>query len=744
MSRDPASSTAPDPVLQQADEPELTSDQLQALRRFHWSADDAPEGELEPGILPVALHPYRDRPVRSDFPLFVASADDGPVLCRSLPAFLEELAADVESRPLRDNLPRLDAVIREIVDESDGSRRAETVLREAAEATRKELDLEGSEGESLSQALGAMIDAVPVGGAFLPLRPTTSLELLATVARNRMVRARSSFLPEIRELADTAGLLLESDREAREGREPGALQAAMGPLGRRFVDSETFSGLSTRRGGRELPEPRRRQLREAKEALDSFVENPGRGRILAHRQPGLELDGWTSSAADDVCSAALEAFDDQADSVARVLRAMRRVRLEARGELEPDRHDPWLERFSWEGFDRNELALIPPVVAVTTPGALASGEMPSLSRLLLSGRPVQVLVLVDPLEVDPLGEEDDDTVASYRFEPAFLALAHREAFVQQVSVSRPEELLEGFRRSVTGTRSAVHVLDVVPSEAPGEIDPWLRLSSAVEGRLHPLFLFDPDAGRSWARRLVFRGNPAQESDWVDHTLRVRRPGGTEETLSVPYTAADSLLLSPRAAGRFLPVDGSHDDLVPLADWLDLEADDAATKVPFLRAADRKGVLRKIAVTRRTAVATRDRASFWRTLQELAGIRNEHVDAAARRAREETLATAREEWDAIQARHAEELERVREQADREAVDRLVAALFELEPGDLGPVPTSAGIQLSTRDPDALAETLLGLVQNGEPLDPAEEILPGDERVDAVAAGLLSLVESEHQA
>ncbi|MDX1632414.1 MAG: hypothetical protein R3234_11165, partial [Thermoanaerobaculia bacterium] len=652
MNRDSASSQGTDPVLRQPEETELTSDRLQELRRFHWSSEDAPEGGLEPGILPASLHPYRNRPVRSDFPLFVASSDDDPVLCRSLPALLEELASDVESRPVRDNLPRLEAAIREAVGGSAEFPEAGSVLREAADSVLGELDLGESEEESWSEALTGMVEALPPDGVFLPLRSTTSLELLAAVARNRMVRARRSFLPEVRELADTAELLLQADREAREGREPGALRAAMGALGGRFVDSEAFSGLSRRRGGRELSEPRRLRLREAKESLTSFLESPDQGRILGRAPTSLEIDGWTLSRPDDVCSAAVEAFDEEAESVARLLRAMRRIRLEARGELEPDRHGPWLESLSWEGFDRDELGLIPPVVAVTTPGALASGEMPSLSRLLLSGRPVQVVVLVDPLEIDPTEGEDGDTVASYRFEPAFLALAHREAFVQQVSVSRPEELLEGFRRGLTATRSAVHVLDVVSSEAPEEIDPWLRLSSAVEGRLHPLFLFDPEAGGSWARRLVFRGNPARESDWVDHTIRVRRPGGTEETLSVPYTAADSLLLSPRAADRFFPIDGSHDDLVPLAEWLDLEADEAATRIPFLRAADRKGRLRRIAVTRRVAVAARDRVSFWRTLQELAGIRNEHVDAAARRAREETLATAKEEWETIRARHAE--------------------------------------------------------------------------------------------
>ncbi|MDX1631932.1 MAG: hypothetical protein R3234_08735, partial [Thermoanaerobaculia bacterium] len=81
-------------------------------------------------------------------------------------------------------------------------------------------------------------------------------------------------------------------------------------------------------------------------------------------------------------------------------------------------------------------------------------------------------------------------------------------------------------------------------------------------------------------------------------------------------------------------------------------------------------------------------------------------------------------------------------DREAVDRLVAALFELEPGELGPSPTGPGIQLPTLDPDALADTLMGLVQNGDPMDPDEELPAGEDgQVDAVAAGLLSLVESE---
>ena len=114
---------------------------------------------------------------------------------------------------------------------------------------------------------------------------------------------------------------------------------------------------------------------------------------------------------------------------------------------------------------------------------------------------------------------------SYRLEPAYLGVAHREAFVQQGSLAFPLPLAAGFDRAFGGRRAGLHVIDAPDSReasdtAGGELDAWLVASARVSGRAAPLFRFDPEAGSSWARRLHFDENPEPSADWPSEPLMV--------------------------------------------------------------------------------------------------------------------------------------------------------------------------------------------------------------------------------
>ena len=723
--------TAPaaDSVLRLPADAALDDEAMRRLRRLHMGMSAEPAAALDPGLVPAALQSYRSGRVRGPYPLFVSRGEDGAFLVRPLPALLEETAP--AARALRDNLRRLEAGVRDELENGSEPRLARAVLEAAGRDVTRALALPEAEAEALRTALGELVEAIPPDGSFLPLTEATALELLALAAESRCAAARGARWPELVELVALASRMLAADEEAREGRRPDSVAASLGALGGRYLDSGALAGLS-RAGqrGRRLPDERRGALEAARDALGSFLGEPAPPRC-ATADAELEAPaGWTVEISADPCHRAIRSFDEEADRLAAALRAAHRIRLESQGDFDPARHEPWLEHLSWEAFDRDELALLPPVVALTTASALEGGGMALLSRLLLSGRPIQVLVTSDPEDLD-----ENAVPAAYRFEPGFLGLAHREAFVQQASVARPETLLDGFRAAVAAPRAALHVVAGMPSATDGALDPWLGASAILEGRCEPQFRYDPEAGGSWARRLRLLDDPAPDQDWSMHTLRVRRPGGQEENLPVEFTAADSLLLSPRAADHFFPATGDAEAFEPLASWLALDAEPAALRLPFVWAADRTGTLRRLVVSRRLARATRDRLGFWRTLQELAGIRNEHVDAAARRAREESLTAAQEEWRQLEARHVEELARVRREAAEEAVDRLVAALFELEAGEIPPAAEPSSF--AGRDVEELAASLLDVVRGANGYGPDAAASDGDERVDELAAELMAL-------
>jgi hypothetical protein len=347
-------------------------------------------------------------------------------------------------------------------------------------------------------------------------------------------------------------------------------------------------------------------------------------------------------------------------------------------------------------------------------------------------------VLVDGVPGDP----GSDGAGAFRFQAASFGLGHRVAFLQQGSPARPVDLVEGFAAALASTRSGLHVVATLPAEgreggsgAAAALDPWLVAGAAVEGRAQPLVRFDPEAGEGWARRLDVARNPAAESDWPVSELVARREGGGEERLRAAFTFADYALLEAAWAPHFrlLPPESEHEDLVTVEAWLALGPDEALAAVPTVWALAADGRLVRLAVSRALALETRDRLDFWRTLQEMAGVKSEVARRAADEARGEAALAAAAELEALQASHEAELERVRRRALEEAVDRLTGSLLGLDPAAF---TSPRGLSLQGGVEEVTA-TLLAALDGDEP---AAVPGPAGAEVERVAAELLALVQS----
>lgn len=719
----------------------MTTNRLNELRRFHCGLPTADAPELPEGLLPVLLHPYRGtangdgaaaKVLRSDYPVFLPPADGdalplpfGELLERALPAAGGE-------RLLADNRARLERAVRREMADAAAPVAAREVLSAAGAAVRRELDLPAEDDRRLAAALDAVAGAVPAG-ELLPWGAAVPLHLLLHAVRNRLRPAREAFLEEARQLA--AGLTAVLD--AGTGRKDD-----LGSLGSRFIDPSRLAGLTTANRGRAgLSDERRARLAAARETLDRFIANGATPPVTV---VGAECDapeGCTAVASDAPFAAAAGRFDAAAEELAAVLRALRTARLELAGDYDPARHGPVLERLDWRGFSRREAALLAPVVAVADADHAAGDGLAALSRLLLSGRPVQALVRLTPAASPG---ESERLAGGFRFEPASLGVGHREAFVQQSSLARPVHLAAGLARALDSGRAALHVVDAVPATGDGAaatLDPWLRAGAALEARAHPLFVYDPEAGEGWARRLDFSRNPEPQRDWP---CSVVRPGDVEVkgiSLVVPFTFADYALLEPALAGHFRLVDPEleDDDLVPLVDWLDAPDDDAVHRLPWIFAAGTDGALHRLLLDRPLAHACRDRLDYWHTLQEMAGVRSEYAARAADEARRAAAEDHDEELERLRREHAEELERVRRDAAEEVANRLTAALLEVDVSGLPPVSgTTPGLALGG-DVDQVARTLLAAVEaDGAGPEAASA------EVEAMTARLLGMLDLENDA
>jgi len=100
-------------------------------------------------------------------------------------------------------------------------------------------------------------------------------------------------------------------------------------------------------------------------------------------------------------------------------------------------------------------------------------------------------------------------------------------------------------------------------------------------------------------------------------------------------------------------------------------------MPFIWAVDGNAQLHRLLVSRELALACLDRLNFWHTLQELAGVRNRHVDLAIERTRAEERQRAQDERDRLLTEHAAEVVRVRNEAAGEAMERLTDLLLGMD-------------------------------------------------------------------
>jgi len=402
-----------------------------------------------------------------------------------------------------------------------------------------------------------------------------------------------------------------------------------------------------------------------------------------------------------------------------VVRAARVARLEIAGTYQPEIHDSALADLSWEAFTADELALAP-VVAVQIDGArLRQGAQSSLSSLLLSSRPIHVVVLD---EVAARDEASD--LSRYHVDVAYLAMAHREALVAQSSLARPARLVEDALGMAKARRPAV-LLAGRPTGGPAALRP-LRSEASLHGRAWPELRYDPEAGESWADRFDLGDNPQPEQAWPMRGLAFVEDG-EEKELEIAFSWADAVALEPAYQRHFLVVPSAawSDDQVPLSEYVaQFEPEGGGRSLPYVWVVDEQRVLQRAIVTRELAMACVDRLRAWHVLQELGGFDNSFVARAVEEAHKAAQEEAAERLREAETAHAEEVERVRTETARESMERLASVLMDVESLSLA-APSSAPAAAAPAPAAATAEAAPAEAAPAEPAEEEEEALSFDD-------------------
>ena len=348
---------------------------------------------------------------------------------------------------------------------------------------------------------------------------------------------------------------------------------------------------------------------------------------------------WANHLFQDPASLALGVFEGHMAKMAEGFRAIREAELELSGEYRPAEHDDFLTRFDWNQFSDDEWELCPPVVAVGGDGAMYDIGFQNLSRALMSGKPIKVLVLDTQVYSNTGGQActsgffgQVSDMAAYgaankgkheiRKEIGLIGMAHRTTYILQSAISNRNHMIEGFIQGLKARRPALFNLytSCQPEHGIGDDKSFDQAKLAVESRAYPLFKYNPDEGSTPEDCFDLDGNPAMDQDWPTYTLKYLE-GQRERSMELPMTFADFAVTEIRFRKHFraAPPDTWNESMVPLAEFLDMEEDDREGLFPYLWSVNRKQQLTRLLVAEPMVRSCEDRRNFWTMLRSIARV-----------------------------------------------------------------------------------------------------------------------------
>ena len=369
---------------------------------------------------------------------------------------------------------------------------------------------------------------------------------------------------------------------------------------------------------------------------------------------------WTSHLFQDSPSVAMGIFEGHMAKMADGFKAVRMAEMELASDYLPDRDEDFFRRFTWNKFSADEWLLCPPVVSIGGDGAMYDIGFQNLSRALMSGMPIKVLVVDTQVysntggqactsgfigqvsDMAPFGAASRGKQET-RKEISLIGMAHRTSYVMQGTIAHVNHLLESYVDGLNSRRPALFNIYAVcpPEHGVGDDRSVDQSKLAVEGRAYPLFRFDPDAGTTFRECVSLEGNPSLDDDWPTYSLKYIDDSGAEQSMTLPMTFADFAATEARFLKQFkkAPPETWNENMLPLAEFIELDKDEREGKFPFIWAVDKKNRLMRLLVTEDLVRSTEERLHFWRQLRGIAGLDAQPADAdeVTERVRAELLA-----------------------------------------------------------------------------------------------------------
>ena len=181
---------------------------------------------------------------------------------------------------------------------------------------------------------------------------------------------------------------------------------------------------------------------------------------------------WSNHLFQDSASLAMGVFEGHMAKMAEGFKAIRCAELELEGKYSETEHEEFFTYFTWEQFSDQDFLLCPPVVAVGGDGAMYDIGFQNLSRAMMSGKPIKILVVDTQVYSNTGGQactsgfigqisdmaqfgKVDKGKEEVRKEIGLIAMAHRTTYVLQSSIAHSNHMIEGFIQGLMAQRPAL-------------------------------------------------------------------------------------------------------------------------------------------------------------------------------------------------------------------------------------------------------------------------------------------------
>ena len=414
------------------------------------------------------------------------------------------------------------------------------------------------------------------------------------------------------------------------------------------------------------------------------MEPERRKRVQELIQTLGEMKDACSNTSPDLCSVAMDREEneirklaqDHLNRIAGMFLTLRIAQLEIRSKYESDTHDAFFADFDWRQLGPAELRLCPPFLVIAHLDDDRGAQLRKMMSLLESGMPIKIVALRSSLRevyASPLGTS---VPAAMTIET--LPLAMRGVYFLQTSGAAADfekRLFEGLTAPRPGVISVLSRRDDEEQAAFQS-----RAERAVRARAFPMCVYDPDRANGFVRCIDLSANPSPDTLWTNETLSGQDAEGQPVELDEAFTFAHFAASEPEFAAEVSEPPATADHLIPMTDYLGFSRQQRVGKLPFVSLTSKDGRFVRKVVSPAIALQCSDRIHLWRTLQEISGIDNPHVNSTRKTLQQEFSA----QQQALLTSQQEEMEKDaarREQATiASTVRKLVAHLTGVDPSN----------------------------------------------------------------